>query len=115
MLTLVRVCRIARSARLRRQVQPRPTGRVSAAFPLSAPSRLRVSRSDARGDAEHAERMSHEAYAFAGVFNPVQQDQSWRELLYMLNLHMFWRKPSSVTPLSIPAACHPRRRNDLPK
>jgi hypothetical protein len=46
--------------------------------------------------------MSHEASAFAGVFNPVQQDQSWRELLYMLNLHMFWRKPSSVTPLSIP-------------
>ena len=37
---------------------------------------LRVSRFDARGDAEHAERMLHEASAFAGVFNPVQQDQS---------------------------------------
>ncbi len=29
---------------------------VSAALPLSVPSRLRVSRSDARGDAEYAER-----------------------------------------------------------
>jgi len=37
-LTPVRVCRIARSARVRRQVQPRPTGRVSAALRLSAPS-----------------------------------------------------------------------------
>jgi len=55
MLTFVRVCRIARGARLRRQVQPRLTGLVSAALLLSAPSRLRVSRFDARGDAEHAE------------------------------------------------------------
>ena len=68
--TLVRVCRIARGARLRRRMHPRPTGLVSAALPLSAPSRLRVSRSDARGE------MSHEASAFDGVFNPVQQDQS---------------------------------------
>jgi hypothetical protein len=42
--------------RLRQRVHPRPTGLVSAALPISAPSRLRVSRSDARGDAEHAER-----------------------------------------------------------
>ena len=41
---------------LQRRVQPRPIGLVSAALPLSAPSRLRVSRSDARGDAEHAEQ-----------------------------------------------------------
>jgi hypothetical protein len=47
---------MARGARLQRRVQPRPTGLVSAALRLSAPSRLRVSRSDARGDAEHAER-----------------------------------------------------------
>ena len=32
------VCRIARGARLRRQVQPRPTGLVSAVLLLSAPS-----------------------------------------------------------------------------
>jgi hypothetical protein len=55
-LTPVRVYRIARDTRLRRRVHPRPTGLVSAALPISAPSRLRVSRSDARGDAEHAER-----------------------------------------------------------
>jgi hypothetical protein len=48
-LTPVRVYRIARDTRLRRRVHPRPTGLVSAALPISAPSRLRVSRSDARG------------------------------------------------------------------
>ena len=55
-LTPVRIYRIARDTRLRRRVHPRPTGLVRAALPLSAPSRLRVSRSEARGDAEHAER-----------------------------------------------------------
>ncbi len=56
MLTLARVCRIARGARLRRRVQPCPTGLVSTAIPLSAPSRLRVSQSDALRDVEHAGR-----------------------------------------------------------
>jgi len=69
-LTPVRIYRIARDARLQRRVHPRPTGLVSTALPISAPSRLRVSRSDARGDAEH------EASAFNSVCNPVQQDQS---------------------------------------
>jgi hypothetical protein len=78
MLTLARVCRIVRGVPLAATdaAPSNPTGIMRTALPISAPPRLRVSRFDARGDAEHAERMLHEASAFAGVFNPVQQDQS---------------------------------------
>ena len=47
--------RVARGAHFRRRVQPCPTGLASVALLISAPSRLRVSRSDGRGDAKHAE------------------------------------------------------------
>jgi len=43
---------------------------ASAALPISAPPRLRVSRFDARGGT------AHKASAFAGECNPAQQDQS---------------------------------------
>jgi len=45
------------------------SGGVGNSTHISAPPRLRVNRFDARGDAEHAERMLREASAFAGVCN----------------------------------------------
>ena len=51
-----------------------PSDRMSTTLTISAPSRLRVSRCNARGDAEHAERR-RTASASDGVFNSVQQDQ----------------------------------------
>ena len=54
-LTIIHIRRAARGAHFRRRVQPCPTGLASVALLISAPSRLRVSRSDGRGDAKHAE------------------------------------------------------------
>jgi len=62
-LTLVRICRRARGARLQRRVQLRPTGLCERCAPALRAFAPRVSRSDARGDAEH------EASAFAGGCN----------------------------------------------
>jgi len=77
----VRVCRIARGARLRRQVQPCPNGRVSATLRLSALSASRrcMYCSPPRRGARRG--MAHKASAFIGGWNPAQQDQSLRELL----------------------------------